>query len=44
MNDLSMLEKKHQWGVEGYYVPTNEWYLNKPKTFWAKGKKENIIE
>jgi hypothetical protein len=39
-----MLKKKEQWGVEGYYVPTNEWYFKKPKTFWAKGKKENIIE
>lgn len=37
-------DKSHHWGVEGYYVPTNEWYFNKPKTFWAKGKKENIIE
>ncbi len=34
----------NQWGVEGYYVPTNEWAFHKPKTFWAKGKKENIIE
>jgi hypothetical protein len=25
-------------------VPNNEWYFHKPHTFWAKGKKENIIE
>ena len=25
-------------------MPTNEWFFTKPKTFWAKGKKENIIE
>lgn len=36
--------KKEQWGVEGYYVPNNEWYYHKPRTFWAKSKKENIIE
>ncbi|CDW83400.1 UNKNOWN [Stylonychia lemnae] len=33
-----------QWGVEGYYAPTNDWYFHRPRTFWAKGKKENIIE
>lgn len=37
-------ENKQQWGVKGYYVPTNDWHWHKPKTFWAKGKKENIIE
>lgn len=36
--------KQNQWGVDGYYVPTNEWYFHKPRTFWAKAKKENIIE
>lgn len=35
---------KQQWGIEGYYVPNNLWAFHKPKTFWAKGKKENIIE
>lgn len=45
MNDIIMGNKaKSQWGVQGYYVPTNEWYFHKPKTFWAKSKKENDIE
>ena len=45
MNDLSILkERKSPWGIEGYYVPTNEYYLSKPKTFWSKCKNENIIE
>lgn len=35
---------QQQWGIEGYYVPNNLWAFHKPKTFWAKGKKENIIE
>ena len=39
-----MREKKHHWGVDGYYVPNNEWKFERPKTFWAKQKKENIIE
>ena len=43
-NNMSMNNIKDQWGVDGYYVPTNDWHWHKPKTFWAKGKKENIIE
>lgn len=42
--DFSLLEKKFEWGVEGYYVPTNQWKLERPKTFWSKQRKENIIE
>lgn len=30
--------------MDGYYVPTNEWKFERPKTFWAKQRKENIIE
>ena len=45
MNDISILkEHKSPWGIEGYYVPTNECYLTKPKTFWSKCKNENVIE
>lgn len=36
--------RKDQWGIEGYQAPTTEWYFQRPKNFWAKGKKENIIE
>lgn len=45
-NDISLFtkKKKDQWGIEGYYVPNNDWFQNKPKTFWSKGKKENEIE
>ena len=32
------------WGVEGYYVPNNDYYWHKPKTFLSKSKKENFIE
>ena len=41
---MSMCNIKQQWGIDGYYVPDNSWYFHKPHTFWAKGKKENIIE
>ena len=44
VNDITLADTKHHWGVQGYYVPTNDWHFHKPKTFWAKGKKENIIE
>jgi len=45
-NDISMFwkAKRNQWGIDGYYVPTNEWAFKTPKTFWAKAKNENIIE
>jgi hypothetical protein len=44
LNDFAILEKKFQWGIEGYYVPDNNWKFEKPKVFWSKQKKENIIE
>lgn len=45
MNDLSILKDiKSPWGIEGYYVPTNECYLTKPKTFWSKCKNQNCFE
>jgi hypothetical protein len=44
MGDIVLQEKGFQWGVQGYYVPTNDWHWHKPKTFWPKSKKENIIE
>ena len=25
-------------------MATNDWFFAKPKTFWSKSKKENIIE
>lgn len=25
-------------------MPTNAWHFHRPRTFWGKGKKENIIE
>jgi hypothetical protein len=44
MSMIDFRKTGDQWGVEGYYVPTNEWHFHRPKTFWAKQKKENIIE
>lgn len=45
MNDISLLQdKKSHWGIEGYYVPTNDHYFIKPKTFWSKCKNVNVIE
>ncbi|TNV78156.1 hypothetical protein FGO68_gene17627 [Halteria grandinella] len=35
---------KKKWGVDGYYVPDNNWMFDRIKTFWSKSKKENIIE
>lgn len=32
------------WGVDGYYLPTNDWHFHKVKTFWPKSKKENFME
>ena len=37
-------QKKRQWGVEGYYVPDNNWMFHRIKTFVSKQKKENILE
>ena len=42
--NMSMVNIRQQWGIEGYYAPTNDWFFHKPHTFWSKGKKENIIE
>jgi len=43
--DMSIVgEKKNVWGVDGYYVPTNNWHWHRPKTFWSKSKKENNID
>jgi hypothetical protein len=36
--------RRENWGIEGYYVPNNEWFHHKPRTFISKSKKENIIE
>ena len=36
--------RQKSWGIDGYYAPNNDWSLIKPKTFWAKGKKENFME
>ena len=33
-----------KWGVEGYYVPDNDWMHERPHTFWSNSKKENILE
>ena len=33
-----------EWGIDGYYVPNNDWYFHKPHTFCSKSKKENFIE
>lgn len=35
---------KNKWGIEGYYVPGNNWMFHRAKTFWSNSKKENIIE
>lgn len=35
--------KKEDWGVQGYYCPTNNWLFHRTKTFMSKTKKENII-
>jgi hypothetical protein len=37
-------KKKKEWGVDGYYVPNNDWMFHRIKTFVAKQKKENILE
>lgn len=34
----------NQWGIDGYYVPNNEWHFDRPRTFWSKMKKENFME
>ena len=36
--------KKKQWGVDGYYVPDNDWMWERVKTFVPKMKKEHILE
>ncbi len=35
--------KKEDWGVQGYYCPTNNWLFHRAKSFMSKTKKENII-
>ena len=37
-------KKQEQFGIAGYYVPDNAWHGEKPRTFFSKQKKENIIE
>lgn len=32
------------WGIEGYLAPTNDWALQRVKSFWSKVKKENFME
>jgi hypothetical protein len=35
--------KKEDWGVQGYYCPSNNWLFHRAKTFMSKTKKDNII-
>ncbi len=32
------------WGIEGYYVPNNDFHFHKPRTFWSKQRKDNAID
>ena len=37
-------QPSHNYVISGYYVPDNAWHGEKPRTFFSKQKKENIIE
>ena len=37
------VKRSQKWGVEGYYVPGNDWLHERPHTFWSNSKKENVI-
>ena len=32
-----------KWGVDGYYVPNNDWMHERVHTFWSNTKKEAMI-
>jgi len=38
---LATTDKK--WGVDGYYVPNNDWMHERVRTFWSNTKKEAMI-
>jgi hypothetical protein len=42
--DMLNKSKKDDSGISGYYVPDNKWHGERPRTFFSKLKKENIIE
>lgn len=45
IHDMINADKQSgNYGISGYYVPDNAWHGERPRTFFSKSKKENIIE
>ena len=44
---LNSIRRKDDWGVEGYKIPTNRAYIEKPRTFrWVKqdNRKDSFLD
>ena len=44
VNEIIEFDPKGNWGISGYNIPVNTWYIDKPRTFWSKKKKTTILD